>query len=154
MNRRTLAPLLLVGALLAGCGGYDDTVVPPPDAAAAAPAAPVTTRPCVNDGSEVRSFEPGSDLLDGPKVQEIIERGRLVAGVAADTFLLGARDPDTGDIVGFDIDMVNAVATEIFGTAENRVDFNGKSFKSIIDGTPKGLVRDESGAKRLYQVSK
>ena len=37
---------------------------------------------------------------------------------------------------------------------ENRVDFNGKSFKSIIDGTPKGLVRDESGAKRLYQVSK
>ena len=37
---------------------------------------------------------------------------------------------------------------------ENRADFNGKSFKSIIDGTPKGLVRDESGAKRLYQVSK
>ena len=36
---------------------------------------------------------------------------------------------------------------------ENRAEFNGRSFASIIESTPKGLVRDESGAKRLYQAS-
>ena len=36
---------------------------------------------------------------------------------------------------------------------ENRAEFNGRSFASIIESTPKALVRDESGAKRLYQAS-
>ena len=36
---------------------------------------------------------------------------------------------------------------------ENRAEFHGRSFARIIESTPKGLVRDESGAKRLYQAS-
>jgi polar amino acid transport system substrate-binding protein len=46
-------------------------------------------------------------------------RGRLVAGVSADTYLLGSRNPLTGQIEGFDIDMVKAVTRAIFGD-ENR----------------------------------
>src|SRR4029450_4152336 len=38
-----------------------------------------------------------------------------VAGVSADTYLLGSRNPFTGEIEGFDIDMVKAVAKAIFG---------------------------------------
>ena len=45
----------------------------------------------------------------------IKKRGRLVAGVSADTYLLGSRNPLTGQIEGFDIDLVKAVAKAIFG---------------------------------------
>ncbi|MGA8258021.1 MAG: glutamate ABC transporter substrate-binding protein, partial [Nocardioides sp.] len=46
----------------------------------------------------------------------------IIAGVAADTYLLGSRNPATGRIEGFDIDMVDAIAAKIFGTATNRVE--------------------------------
>ena len=39
----------------------------------------------------------------------------VVAGVSADTYLLGSRNPFSGEIEGFDIDMVKAVAEAIFG---------------------------------------
>jgi polar amino acid transport system substrate-binding protein len=45
----------------------------------------------------------------------IKERGRLIAGVSADTYLLGSRNPLNGRIEGFDIDMVRAVTKAIFG---------------------------------------
>jgi polar amino acid transport system substrate-binding protein len=112
---RRLAPLVLIGVLLAGCGGYDDTVVPAAEEAEAAPAAPVTTEPCKDDGTQVRSYDPSGGTLDGPAVQRIRDRGRLIAGVAADTYLLGARNAETGVVEGFDIDMVNAIAERIFG---------------------------------------
>jgi len=51
----------------------------------------------------------------GSTMRKIQDRGRLVAGVSADTYLLGARNPLTGKIEGFDIDMVKAVAKAIFG---------------------------------------
>ena len=120
--RRRLAALGLGLVLLAGCGGYDDTVVPEPEAAPAAPAAPATTEPCENDGSQVASYDPGEGSVDGAAVERIRERGRLIAGVAADTYLLGARNAGSGVIEGFDIDMVNAIAASIFGEAEGHVE--------------------------------
>jgi polar amino acid transport system substrate-binding protein len=48
-------------------------------------------------------------------MDKIRKRGRLVAGVSADTLLLGARNPVTGRIEGFDIDVLRAVAQAIFG---------------------------------------
>jgi polar amino acid transport system substrate-binding protein len=49
----------------------------------------------------------------------IKKRGRLVAGVSADSYLLGARDPLGGKIQGFDIDIVRAMDKAILGN-ENR----------------------------------
>ena len=54
-------------------------------------------------------------LPSGSTMAKIQKRGRLVAGVSADTYLLGSRNPFTGEIEGFDIDMVKAVAEAIFG---------------------------------------
>jgi polar amino acid transport system substrate-binding protein len=48
-------------------------------------------------------------------MRTIQDRGRLVVGVSADTLLMGARDPISGQIVGFDIDLAKAVARAIFG---------------------------------------
>ena len=50
---------------------------------------------------------------------KIAQRGRLIAGVSADTYLLGSRNPFNGRIEGFDIDLVKAMAKAIFGD-ENR----------------------------------
>jgi polar amino acid transport system substrate-binding protein len=119
---RRLVPLALCVLLLAGCGGYADTVVPEPESTSGAPAAPVTTEPCKDDGSQRESYDPAGGSLDGPAVQRIRERGKLVAGVAADTYLLGARNAKTGVIEGFDIDMVDAIAAKIFGTAKGHVE--------------------------------
>ena len=117
-----LVPFVLGVLLLAGCGGYADTVVPEPEASSAGPAAPVTTEPCEDDGSQRRSYDPADGTIDGPAVQRIRARGKLVAGVAADTYLLGARNARTGVIEGFDIDMVNAIAAKIFGSAKGHVE--------------------------------
>jgi polar amino acid transport system substrate-binding protein len=60
------------------------------------------------------SYAP-SAAAQGSTLAKIRERGRLVAGVSADTYLLGSRNPLTGQIEGFDIDMVKAVAEAILG---------------------------------------
>jgi polar amino acid transport system substrate-binding protein len=56
-----------------------------------------------------------NDLPAGSTMARIKDRGRLIAGVSADTYLLGSRNPLNGRIEGFDIDMVKAVTKAIFG---------------------------------------
>lgn len=133
MNRRPRAAVLaLVLTLSAGCG-YDATPVPssasaeaPTQDAAPAPApAPAST--CVNDDTAVRSYAPDADLSPtagypaSSTMGRIRDRGFLIAGIASDSYLLASRNPFTGVIEGFDIDMVNQVAAAIFGTAEGNV---------------------------------
>ncbi len=47
----------------------------------------------------------------------IARRGYLRAGVDQNTYLWAYRDPATGNLAGFDIDMVDQVAQAIFGPA-------------------------------------
>jgi polar amino acid transport system substrate-binding protein len=110
---RRLAAAVAV-LLLAGCG-YDATPVPEPEAEASASVPP--SAPADECGDATTSYAPGgavAQLRDSAPVAAIRSRGRLVAGVSADTFKMASRDPLTGDLVGFDIDMVNAVARAIF----------------------------------------
>ena len=51
----------------------------------------------------------------GSTMAKIQKRGRLIAGVSADTLLLGARNPISGKIEGFDIDMLHEISQAIFG---------------------------------------
>ncbi|HWI43742.1 MAG TPA: glutamate ABC transporter substrate-binding protein [Nocardioides sp.] len=104
--RRVGVPLAAV-LLLAGCG-YDATVVKKPQAepASTAPAAPPVT--CDNP---TQSYAPSR--AGGSSVAKIKRRGRLVAGVSGDTFRLGARNPKTGAIEGFDITIAQRVADEL-----------------------------------------
>ncbi|MFD2613395.1 transporter substrate-binding domain-containing protein [Paenibacillus gansuensis] len=46
---------------------------------------------------------------------DIKKRGKLVAGVKFDTKLFGLKDPGTGDVEGFDIDIAKALAKKLFG---------------------------------------
>lgn len=62
---------------------------------------------------------PGGSTMD-----RILRRGRLVVGVSADTLLFGARNPISGQIEGFDIDMLKEVAKAIFGEGgESKIEY-------------------------------
>ncbi len=123
--RYSLARVGIVLALmcvLSACGvfRYESTPVPPPPVgdAPASPSAGSTPAKC---GNPLASYRPsgrlpkGGDMPSGSTMRKIQDRGRLVAGVSADTYLLAARNPLTGTIEGFDIDMVKAIAKAIFG---------------------------------------
>lgn len=117
-GRRTagLAALLATAALLIGCSvEYDPTPVPEPQA---------TEEPDPGSGgggsesceNPLASYDPdeGENEADS-QVAAIKKRGRLIAGVSADSHLLGSRNPLNGEIEGFDIDMVRAMAEAIVG---------------------------------------
>ncbi|HHV21778.1 MAG TPA: glutamate ABC transporter substrate-binding protein [Propionibacterium sp.] len=112
----SLAGLLTV-VTLAACGATP-TAVPPlpePPADTAPPAAGAPT--CDN---ATQSYSPGAlpgpdDLPADSTMADIKARGRLIVGVSSDSYLLGSRNPQTGVIEGFDIDMAHAVAQAIFG---------------------------------------
>ncbi|MFC8535252.1 glutamate ABC transporter substrate-binding protein [Streptomyces sp. NPDC057249] len=59
------------------------------------------------------SLRPGA--VDGDAVRKIKERGKLIAGVDQNSFQWGFRNPATGDLEGFDIDLVRAIAKDILG---------------------------------------
>ncbi|MBK3558985.1 glutamate ABC transporter substrate-binding protein [Streptomyces sp. MBT56] len=52
---------------------------------------------------------------DGPNIDRIKERGKLIAGVDQNSFRWGYRNPESGDLEGFDIDLVRAIADDLLG---------------------------------------
>lgn len=113
--RRLALPVAAL--LLAGCG-YDATPLPEPSEAAAPSAPPAAPVVCDN---ATQSYAPSR--AGGPAIQRIRKRGRLIAGVSADTFLLGARNPfeERGPIEGFDIDIAQRIADELGVRLDKRV---------------------------------
>ena len=134
---RTRLPLWAAGTTLllslaaCGAGGYAQTPLSPtPTAAATTSAAPTTAAPTpaaskcnpVPAGfNPLQTYDPlpslpASGALTG-RLAEIRARGYLIAGVSADTLLMAARNPLTGQIEGFDIDLVHEIAKAILGDA-------------------------------------
>ncbi|MGW1294984.1 glutamate ABC transporter substrate-binding protein [Streptomyces sp. NPDC002533] len=52
---------------------------------------------------------------DGPNIDRIKERGKLIAGVDQNSFRWGYRNPESGNLEGFDIDLVRAIADDLLG---------------------------------------
>ncbi|KUJ69348.1 sugar-binding protein [Streptomyces albus subsp. albus] len=57
----------------------------------------------------------------GPAVKRIRAKGFLVAGVDQNSYRWGYRDPATGRLGGFDIDLVRAIAANILGDPDKVV---------------------------------
>lgn len=124
MNRLRLALIAAATAAslaLAGCtSGADDlgTVVsastPTPTPTATTPAAPATTD-C--SPSAVTSYAP-TGVTDSTRLAEIRQNGSLRVGVSADTLLMSSRNPLTGEIEGFDVDIAREIARAILGDPE------------------------------------
>lgn len=120
---RAATTLAALAVLTTTACGYDPTQLPTPEETAAptSSAAPPTAATCDN---ATQSYDPLAPLPApgqmpaGSTMRTIQDRGRLVVGVSADSYLLGSRNPQTGEIEGFDIDMARAVAEAILGDAD------------------------------------
>jgi polar amino acid transport system substrate-binding protein len=62
---------------------------------------------------------PGQ-MPKGSYMAQIQARGFLKVGVAQDTYLWGYRDPVTGQLTGFDIDMLRQISDAIFGSSDSK----------------------------------
>ena len=128
---KKLIPIAAAAALLltaCSSGNYAATEIPAKPSATPAPPATPAPQDCTN---ALQSYAPEGPLPPPGQMpavstmRKIQDYGRLVAGVSADSLNLGSRNPLTGKIEGFDIDMVNAVAEAIFPDAKtnpNRVE--------------------------------
>jgi polar amino acid transport system substrate-binding protein len=120
---------ILVTAGCSGSGVYATTPIPkaaPPSTSAPAPSATTAPPAC---GNPLASFAPdganpapGAVMPSGSHMATIQKRGRLIAGVSSDTLLLGSRNPLSGQIEGFDIEMLKAVSKAVFGDP-NKIEF-------------------------------
>jgi len=95
--------------------------------AARAAAAPAKDT-CDPTASSLRPSGP-PQVTPGSFMAKIRQRGYLIAGVDQSTYHFGFLNPLTGQIEGFDIDMIRAVAKAIFGDASNA----HLHFKAISD---------------------
>ena len=129
MNRRNIVTAALGAVLLLATGCGADVTVAPSQAKAEVPlpaGAEVLTEPpeapaTQNCGDPTASLRPGAlpapnALPAGSTMAKIRAKGKLVVGVDQNTFQFGFRNPFTGNVEGFDIDMAKQVATAIFGT--------------------------------------
>jgi polar amino acid transport system substrate-binding protein len=129
--RRTVAVVAALG-LMAGCAPAAQS---PTVAASPIPArplnvldpapAPTTAGPSAAPACDPRaSLRPQGSLPApgampaGSTMAKIAQRGRLIVGADQNAYFLGYRDPATGQLNGFDIDVARELAKAIFGNPD------------------------------------
>jgi polar amino acid transport system substrate-binding protein len=141
----TAAAALTLLAGLAGCSG-DSSDLPPGLAkptTSAPPAGPGGAAPdtSCNPRASLRPSgalpQPGR-MPAGSYMAEIQKRGRLVLGTSQDTLLFSSRNPFSGKVEGFDVDMGRQIAQAIFGDP-NKIQIKvigyDKRVSSALDGS-------------------
>jgi polar amino acid transport system substrate-binding protein len=126
--RHLFGPVLLV-VTLAGCGASSDRALnltlsalgtPTPKA----PSPPTTPKvPSCNRTASLRppaTVPAPNHMPAGSFMAKIQKQGYLVAGVNEGAYRFGALNPATGNIEGFEVDLVNELAKAIFGDAKGR----------------------------------
>ena len=112
------ALLVLAATLVAGCSSVQPLVEVSPS---------LTTLPMPSGASEVASaFGAAVDSCDasaslrpsteaGPAEEAIRQRGRLIVGLDQSTNLFSFRDPVSGQLQGFDVDIAREIARDLVG---------------------------------------
>lgn len=126
MRRQWAAVLAACAVLLTGCAQTvpptpaPELTLPPPTPAGMEEMAPEAPSPPDTDDEDcdrtasLRPFSDRSEAQDA--VANIRNRGRLIVGLDIGSNLFSFRDPITGEITGFDVDIAGEVARDIFGT--------------------------------------
>ncbi|MFE6923391.1 glutamate ABC transporter substrate-binding protein [Nocardia sp. NPDC057663] len=126
-TRRPLLAAALAAAVVsvAGCGGAPEpstipaTAVAPPlpgaEAITSAPAAEGTGG-CDTEATLAPAGRPLPGAMPaGSSMAAIVANGRLRVGVDQNTYMFGFRNPSTGRLEGFDIDLAREIARDLFG---------------------------------------
>jgi polar amino acid transport system substrate-binding protein len=153
--RRTVMLALAAVAVAAAAAGC--AAAPAPGHAAPRPAAPQagqqttpasaagqtgapakTAATCNPDATSLAPLGP-PEVTAGSYMARIKKRGYLIAGVDQSTYHFGYLNPLDGQIEGFDIDMIRAVAQAIFGNPD-KVEFKSISDAQRIPAITSGAV--------------
>lgn len=153
MRARSMAmagALALATTLVAGCVHAEAPDSLPPSATANWPApaevstdVPIEPTPnadtCDNRGSLVPGpLPPVAQMPAGSTMETIYKRGWIKVGLDIGSNLLSFRDPISGTIEGFDVDIAKELARAIFGDPE-RIEF-----KILNSGDRIEALKDES----------
>jgi polar amino acid transport system substrate-binding protein len=134
--RRLKIHLVLVAVVVLGAcstGPAPSEIVPrgapapqPADASTvtAAPSSSAGAPPSCDATASLRPgpLPPAGQMPAGSTMERILQRGRLIAGVDQNSYLMGFRNSFTGEIEGFDVDVTRQIAKAIFGD-EKKVQF-------------------------------
>lgn len=135
VGKKAVVAIAALALLTGACGEPDTAQVqtpdisytepPLPNGASTAPNPPPDTGPagedCGDPTASLRPFPPGADPAAMPNVEEIRARGRLIVGLDTGSNLMSFRDPTTGTVTGFDVDIAHEIARDLFGDP-NRLD--------------------------------
>jgi polar amino acid transport system substrate-binding protein len=127
MKQQALLALAVMASLTA-CGGGGAPLAPQAEPTGFAPQPvgvqdpaelpdeePVVPGSCEDPRASYRPTGEGLAVPSGSTMAEIVDRGRLVVGVAQNTYLFGYRDPVDGALKGFDIDIAREIARALLG---------------------------------------
>lgn len=136
--RERIAAVLLVLATAAGCGTAGErapttagvtgsvprplNVRDPADVPSAGPAPGCDPRASLRPTGALPA--PGH-MPPGTAMARIARRGRLVVGIDQNAYLFSYRDPKTGELAGFEIDLARDIAAALLG------DRNAVQFRAI-----------------------
>jgi len=147
---RTRIGLALAGTAaivlaLAGCSG-DSSPLPGSTTAAATPGAAPGAAAAPDTSCNPRaSLKPSGALPQpghmpaGSYMAEIQKRGRLVLGTSQDTLLFSSRNPFSGKVEGFDVDMGRQIAQAIFGDP-NKIQIKVIGYDKRVSSAKDGSV--------------
>ncbi|HJD82088.1 glutamate ABC transporter substrate-binding protein [Kitasatospora aureofaciens] len=135
---RSAAALAALAACAAVLGGGGPSGAVPTAATGAPQAAQQTQQQAQSDTCDIYASVPPSSV-DGPAVKAIKARRSLVIGVDQNSYRWGARNPNTGQIEGFDIDLARAIGTAIMGDPE-KVVLKPVATADRVDAVQKGRV--------------
>ena len=147
------AALAAVALAATGCGLFGSTPstgvssLTPPTAVPTVPPVAASPQACGDPTASLRPAGPvprAGDLPNGSFVQQIYNRGRVIAGIAQDTLMFGYLNPLDNQLEGFDIDLVRQLSQAIFGDdlhVEYRVITPAQSVQVLRDGTVDVVVR-------------
>jgi putative glutamine transport system substrate-binding protein len=123
--------VFLVALALAGCGNTDSK-----QTANAGGGNAAKTDAAKTDAPKDASK---TDASGGNTLDDIKKRGKLVVGVKYDTFLFGFKNPTSGQVEGFDVDMAKAIAKKIFGD-ESKLELKEVTSKTRIPMLQNGEI--------------
>lgn len=117
-----------IGAAVTGCTEPPEPyTLPPSETYSVAPlpegASVVTSTPlpapeeCGDPTASLRPFPPG-EAPTGPSLDAIRARGRLIVGLDTGSNLMSFRNPATGGIEGFDVDIAREIARDLLGSPD------------------------------------
>ena len=137
--------IALATVVLAGCVSFPAPESPGPSATAQVPEplgaqfdvakeAPPNSSSC----DATQSLRPAAQqpepaqMPPGSTMDAIFRRGRLIVGTDIGSNLFSFRDPITGDIQGFDVDLAHEISRAIFNDP-NRIEFRVLSSGERMD---------------------